>query len=43
MLILQEQLSDRGVILAHLSESPWFIGSDAEQKLKEKLSTLANH
>ena len=33
-------LSDRGVILSHLSESPWFIGSDAEQKLKEKIEHI---
>lgn len=33
-------LSDSGVILTHLSESPWFIGSEAEQKLKEKIEHI---
>ena len=33
-------LSDSGVALAHLSEGAWFIGSDAEQELKEKIERI---
>ena len=37
---IAEILSNNGVILTHLSEGPWFIGSDAEQRLKEKIERI---
>ena len=37
---IAEMLSNNGVILTHLSESPWFIGSYAEQRLKEKIERI---
>ncbi len=33
-------LSNSGVALTHLSENAWFIGSDTEQKLKEKIEHI---
>jgi len=37
---IAKALSDSGVTLTHLSEGAWFIGSDAGQKLKEKIEHL---
>jgi len=37
---ISQQLSRKGVILKNLSQEAWFIGSSAEQKLKEKIERI---
>ncbi len=37
---LQRQLKENGVILTNLTKDAWFIGSDAEQRLKEKIERI---
>ncbi|MGQ9864255.1 MAG: Eco57I restriction-modification methylase domain-containing protein, partial [Bacteroidia bacterium] len=37
---LATQLQSRAVTLTHLSDEPWFIGSNAEQQLKEKIERI---
>jgi len=37
---IEQQVRDKAVILSKLTKDAWFIGSDAEQKLKEKIERL---
>ncbi len=37
---ISEGLKQKGVILKNLTKNAWFIGSDAEQKLKQKIERL---
>ncbi|MGB9755169.1 Eco57I restriction-modification methylase domain-containing protein, partial [Roseiflexus castenholzii] len=37
---LSQALQDKGVPLTNLTQDAWFIGSDAEQRLKEKIERL---
>ena len=37
---IEQQVRDKAVILPKLTKDAWFIGSDAEQKLKEKIERL---
>lgn len=37
---IEQQVLDKAVILPKLTKDAWFIGSDAEQKLKEKIERL---
>jgi len=37
---INKQLNEKGVILTKLTKDAWFIGNDAEQKLKEKIERI---
>ena len=37
---ITQQLKERGVVLSKLTNDAWFIGSDAEQRLKEKIERI---
>lgn len=37
---IQKQLNEKGVVLNKLTKDAWFIGSNAEQKLKEKIERI---
>lgn len=37
---IQKQLNEKGVVLSKLTKDAWFIGSNAEQKLKEKIERI---
>ncbi|MGB4228945.1 MAG: Eco57I restriction-modification methylase domain-containing protein [Bacteroidales bacterium] len=37
---IEQQVRDKAVILSKLSKDAWFIGSEAEQKLKEKIEHI---
>ncbi|MDN5355100.1 MAG: hypothetical protein PWQ43_42 [Rikenellaceae bacterium] len=37
---IEQQVRDKAIILPKLTKDAWFIGSDAEQKLKEKIERL---
>jgi adenine-specific DNA-methyltransferase len=37
---IREALEQRGVLIRNLTKDAWFIGSDAEQKLKEKIERI---
>lgn len=37
---IAQQLTERGVVLTQLTKDAWFIGSDAEQRLKEKIERI---
>ncbi|MDH7605601.1 MAG: hypothetical protein QHH13_11935, partial [Melioribacter sp.] len=37
---ISKALNDKGVLLTKLTKDAWFIGSDAEQRLKEKIERI---
>ncbi|MCR4421464.1 MAG: BREX-1 system adenine-specific DNA-methyltransferase PglX [Exilispira sp.] len=40
---IEDILEEKWVILNKLTEDPWFIGNDTEQKLKEKIEIIGKH